>query len=272
MADPVAADRLRQHRPHSGRMYDYYLGGRTNYAVDREAAETVMRRFPAIRVTARVNRAFTHRAARFLARDRGLRQFLDIGTGIPTAPNLHEVVQAEVPEARVAYADNDPIVLVYADSLLGSTPEGRTGYVEADLTEPAGLLAAVAAGGCLDLSEPVALSLNAVLPFVPDDKEPYAVVATLMDRLAPGSYLTLSHATGDFAPEVWAEVVGVYAQGGTPAQVRSHAEVERFFSGLVLEDPGVVLAHRWRPDPADGPAVQLGDNVVSLYVGMARKE
>jgi hypothetical protein len=271
VADPVAAERLRQHLPHSGRMYDYFLGGKTNYAVDREAAETVIRRFPPVRGVARANRAFTLRAARFLARERGLRQFLDIGTGIPSAPNLHEVVQREAPDARVAYADNDPIVLVYADSLLAGSPEGRTGYVEADLTDPAGLLAAVAATGCLDLAEPVALSLNAVLHFVPDDQDPYTLVAALLDALAPGSYLTLSHCTGDFDPAAWARVTEVYMRGGTRAQVRSRAEVERFFAGLVLEEPGVVVAHRWRPDPFDGPAGRLADAAVALYAGVARK-
>jgi hypothetical protein len=270
--EPAAgADRLRQDRPHSARMYDYYLGGKTNYAVDRAAAEAVIRQFPAIRTTARVNRAFVHRSARFLARERGITQFLDIGTGIPTAPNLHEVVQREVPQARVAYADNDPIVLVYADSLLGSSPEGRTDYVEADVSEPDALLAAVEATGCLDFKQPVGLSMNALLHFLPDDRDPYGVVAALTDRLAPGSYLTLSHCTPDFAPEVWAQIVDIYVKGGTPTQVRTREEVVRFFDGLVLEEPGVVVAHQWRPEPASGPSL-VTDAEVSLYAGVARKE
>jgi len=184
-----ATDRLRQDRPHSARMYDYYLGGKTNYAVDRTAAENVIRNFPAIRVVARVNRAFVHRSAGFLARERGIRQFLDIGTGIPTAPNLHEIVQREVPQARIAYVDNDPIVLVYADSLLGGSPEGGTGYVEADVRQPGVLLAKVKEAGLIDFDQPMGLSLNAVLHFVPDDLDPYGIVRELVDALVPGSYL-----------------------------------------------------------------------------------
>lgn len=251
-------------------MYDYYLGGKTNYAVDREAADEVIRTFPAIRTVARVNRAFVHRSARFLARECGIRQFLDIGTGIPTAPNLHEVAQAEVPEARVTYVDNDPIVLVYADSLLASTPQGATGYVEADVRDPEGLLACVEESGCVDLRQPLGLSLNAVLHFVPDELDAYGIVAALVDRLVPGSYLALSHCTPDFEPEAWAAIVEVYTSGGTPLQVRSKAEVERFFDGLQLMDPGVVVAHRWRPEPASGPSL-VSDGQASLYAGVARK-
>jgi hypothetical protein len=268
--DAELADRLRQDRPHSARMYDYYLGGKTNYAVDRTAAEDVIRRFPAIRTVARVNRAFVHRSARFLARERGIRQFLDIGTGIPTAPNLHEVVQREVPQARIAYVDNDPIVLVYADSLLGSSPEGATDYVEADVTDPVALLAAVEASNCLDLSAPVGLSLNAVLHFLPDSRDPYGVVRTLVDSLAPGSYLALSHCTPDFDPEAWTGIMDIYNRGGTALQVRSKSEVERFFDGLELVEPGVVVAHQWRPEPASGPSL-VTDAQASLYAAVALK-
>lgn len=261
---------LRQDVAHSARMYDYYLGGRTNYAVDREAAEAVIRAFPAIRTVARVNRAFVHRSARLLAREHGIRQFLDVGTGIPTAPNLHEVAQSQVPDARVTYVDNDPIVLVYADSLLTSTPQGATSYVEADVREPAHLLARVADAGCVDLSEPVALSLNALLHFVPDDQHPYQVVSALLDPLAAGSYLVLSHCTPDFDPRAWAAIEEVYTSRGTPLQVRGKAEVERFFDGLELLDPGVVVAHQWRPEPASGPSL-VTDAQSSLYAGVARK-
>jgi hypothetical protein len=266
----TAEDRLRQDLPHSARMYDYYLGGNTNYAVDRDAAEQVIVTFPAVRTAARVNRAFVHRSARILARDHGIRQFLDIGTGIPTAPNLHEVVQREAPAARVTYVDNDPIVLVYADSLLRSSAEGATGYVEADVTDPEHLLEVVRRDGCVDLTRPVGLSLNALLHFVPDDRDARGVVATLVGALAPGSYLTISHCTPDFAPEVWAAIVDVYTKGGTPLQVRSRAEVGEFFTGLELLDPGVEVAHRWNPEPASGPSL-ISDADASLYVGVARK-
>ncbi|QBJ89034.1 SAM-dependent methyltransferase [Streptomyces seoulensis] len=261
---------LGQDQPHSARMYDYYLGGKTNYSVDREAAQAVIRLFPAIETVARVNRAYMHRAARYLAQRCGMRQFIDVGTGIPTAPNLHEVVQGVAPESRVMYIDNDPIVLVYADELLAGTPEGRTGYVQADATDPDAVLAAVKAEGVVDLGKPVVLSLHALLHFIPDDRDPYRIVRRFMDHLAPGSYLSLTHCTGDFAPDTWAAVIDTYVQRGTPAQVRSRDEVERFFAGLELVDPGVVLAHQWHPEVGSGPGV-LSDRLVSLYAGVGRK-
>jgi hypothetical protein len=268
--DTGLADRLRQDQPHSARMYDYYLGGKTNYAVDRSAGEDVIRRLPTVRTAALVNRAFVHRSARFLARDRGIRQFLDIGTGIPTTPNLHEVVQSEAPSARVVYVDNDPIVLVYADNLLASTPEGATEYVEADLTDPGAVLAAVRESGCLDLSQPIGLSLNAVMHFVPDEQDAYGVVATLVDQLVPGSYLVLSHVTHDFSPKAWGEIMDIYNGSGTALQTRTLAEVERFFDGLEVVEPGVLVAHQWRPEVDSGPGL-ISDSSASLYAGVARK-
>ncbi|MEW1794614.1 SAM-dependent methyltransferase [Streptomyces niveus] len=261
---------LRQDLPHSARMYDYYLGGKTNYAVDREAAEEVIRHFPSIGVVARANRAYMHRAARYLAEHCGIRQFIDIGTGIPTTPNLHDIVQDSAPESRVVYADNDPIVLVYADRLLKGSPQGATDYVEASVTDPDGLMAAVEHSGCLDLRRPVGLSLHALMHFVPDDRDPYGVVRTLLDRLAPGSYLSLTHCTPDFEPEIWREIEGVYARGGTQVQVRTYAEVLRFFDGLTLQEPGLKIAHRWRPEPGSGPGL-VTDAQVSLYAGVAQK-
>jgi trans-aconitate methyltransferase len=250
-------------------MYDYYLGGKTNYAVDREAAQAVIRVFPAIEVAARVNRAYMQRAARYLA-EQGVRQFIDLGTGIPTAPNLHQVVQEQAPEASVLYADNDPIVLVYADELLDGTPQGTTCYVEADITDPGALLAAVEANGAVDLGLPVALSLHAVLHFVPDEQDPYGIVGRLLEELAPGSWLSLTHCTGDFEPEAWQAVVDTYRQRGTAAQVRSRTDVARFFDGLEMVDPGLVVAHHWRPGPQGVPEA-LTDGQVSLYAGVGRK-
>lgn len=260
---------LGQDRAHSARMYDYYLGGKTNYAVDREAAQAVIRLFPAVETGARVNRAFMHRAMRYLARQ-GVRQFIDVGTGIPTSPNLHEVVQSVAPECRIAYVDNDPIVLVYADELLDGTSEGKTCYVQADATRPADVLAAVEAEDVIDFERPVALSLHALLHFVPDDQDPYGVVGRFLDRLPAGSYLSVSHCTGDFEPQAWQAIVDTYMKRGTPAQVRTRAEVLRFFDGLELVDPGLVVAHRWHPEPDGGPG-QLRDEHVSLYAGVARK-
>ncbi|MER7402985.1 SAM-dependent methyltransferase [Streptomyces sp. NPDC000070] len=260
---------LGQDKAHSARMYNYFLGGKTNYAVDREAAETVMRHFPAVETAARVNRSFMHRSVRCLAQ-RGVRQFIDVGTGIPMAPNVHQVAQDVAPGSRVAYVDNDPIVLVYSDVLLDGTAEGETCYVQADATEPAALIDAVRSEAVIDFRQPVALSLHALLPFVTGDHEPYRIVRHLMRELPAGSYLSLSHDTGDFAPEAWRAVIDTYAQAGTPAQVRTRAEVLRFFDGLELIEPGLVVGHRWRPEPGSGPSL-VSDAQVSLYVGVARK-
>lgn len=262
---------LSQDRPHSARMYDYYLGGKTNYLVDREAAEAVIRQFPALPTVARINRAFMHRAVHFLAAECGVTQFLDIGSGIPTAPNMHEVAQAVTPTSKVAYLDTDPIVLAYADSLLTSSPEGRTTYLEASVTDVDTVFAAVEEDGCLDLRQPVALTLHALLHFIPDDRDPYGTVNRLLDRLAPGSYLSLTHCTGDFAPGPWQAIADLYTKKGTPTQVRSHAEVLQFFDGLELVDPGLAVAHRWKPEPASGPSL-VGDTDASLYAGVARKQ
>ncbi len=251
-------------------MYDYYLGGKTNYAVDREAAEAVIQQFPPIVTAARINRAYMHRAVHFLAAECGIRQFLDIGTGIPTAPNLHEVAQAVDARCKVAYVDTDPIVLAYADSLLTSAPEGETSYLEASVTDPESVIEAVKEDGCISFDEPVALTLHALLHFVPDEQDAYGAVDRLLDELAPGSCLSLSHCTGDFAPESWQAIVDLYTQRGTPAQVRSHAEVLRFFDRLDLVDPGLVVAHRWRPVPASGPSL-VTDADASLYAGVATK-
>ncbi|MFJ4918498.1 SAM-dependent methyltransferase [Streptomyces sp. NPDC088725] len=261
---------LGQDRPHSARMYDYYLGGKTNYAVDRETADAVIQQFPAIVTAARINRAFMHRAVHFLAAERGVRQFLDIGTGIPTAPNLHEVVQAVDVRSKVAYVDTDPIVLAYADSLLTSSREGETSYLEASVTDPEAVIEAVKEDGSISFNEPVALTLHALLHFVPDGQDAYGVVERLLDELPPGSYLSLSHCTGDFAPESWQAITDLYTQRGTPTQVRSHAEVLRFFDRLDLVDPGLVVAHRWRPAPASGPSLAR-DADASLYAGVAAK-
>ncbi|MGC4982513.1 SAM-dependent methyltransferase [Streptomyces sp. DT193] len=259
------AEEIDTSKPQSARMYDYFLDGKDNYPVDWEAAEQVISFFPAVKQMARTNRDFMHRAARLLAR-RGIRQFLDIGTGIPTAPNLHQIVQAITPDARVVYADNDPIVLRHAEALLHSDPQGRTAYIQADAQEPQKILAA--ARQTLDFDQPVALSMMALLHLVGDEDDPYGIVAELLDSLAPGSYLALSHATGDFDPQAWERVVEVYRKGGTTAQVRSRAEFTRFFTGLELLDPGIELAAEWDPE---GERAHTEGEQIPLYVGVARK-
>jgi len=251
-------------RPHSARMYDYFLGGKDNYPVDVAAAEQVTSLFPAVSAMARTNRAFMHRASRLLA-ERGVRQFLDIGTGIPTRPNLHQIVQEIAPEARVVYADNDPIVLRHAEALLHSTPEGRTAYVHGDVREPGKIIAA--ARETLDFTRPIALSLVALLHLVGDEDMPAMILRRLLRPLPPGSYVTLSHATGDFDPQTWERVVEVYRKGGTTAQVRSRAEFSAFFTGLELLDPGVVLAAEWHPELGE----RQGGTEIPLYVGTGRK-
>ncbi|MBL7499694.1 SAM-dependent methyltransferase [Frankia sp. CNm7] len=263
---PPSVD-LRIDTPHSARMYDYFLGGKDNFPADRQAAEAALSIFPSIRTTALQARKFMTRVTAELARS-GVRQFLDIGTGIPTSPNLHEVAQRVAPDARIVYVDNDPIVLAHSRALLRSAPEGRTAYLEADLREPERILRSAEVRETLDLSEPVALSLFAILHFVPDDVNPDGIVAELLDVLSPGSYLALNHATPDFVtPEVEAQVTGLYRAQGIPFQSRRHAEIVRFFDGLELVDPGLVPVHQWRPEgePEDIPAADIAS-----YGGLAR--
>ncbi|MEU4686542.1 SAM-dependent methyltransferase [Streptomyces xinghaiensis] len=260
-------------RHHSARIYDYFLGGKTHYPPDREVAEKLLQAFPGFRTAARTNRSFMHRAARYLA-ERGIRQFLDIGTGIPTSPNLHEVVQAVAPESRVVYADNDPIVLTHARGLLSSTPEGRTAYVEADITDPRSILESAELRDTLDLEQPVALSLVGLFHYITDDQDPHGIIKHLLEPLVPGSYLIFTQCTPDFAPEEWEQAINVYKADGGNAQVRSKAEVERFFAGLELVEPGLEVPHRWHPDEETEELVRLGeltDAAVSLWAGVAVK-
>ncbi|WP_181794833.1 SAM-dependent methyltransferase [Streptomyces sp. WELS2] len=251
-------------RPHPARMYDYYLGGKDSYPVDEEAAERVISFLPAIRAAARTNRSFMNRAVRLLA-ERGVHQFLDVGTGIPTEPNLHQVVQAVNPRSHVVYVDNDPIVLRHAEALLSSTPEGATKYIEADVREPDKIIEG--AREILDFEQPIALSLVALLHFVSDEFRPYDLVSELMAPLPSGSFLVLSHVTGDFDPAGWGKAVEIYRKSGIPAQVRSREEVTRFFPGLDLIDPGVQVVTDWHPEPDQ----EFAGEQVPLYVGVAQK-
>jgi hypothetical protein len=221
----------------------------------------------------RENRAFLRRAVRYLARDAGISQFLDIGTGIPTSPNVHEIAQEANPRARIVYVDNDPIVLAHARALLTSGPDGKTAYIDADLRDVEKILSSPDVNDALDLSQPVALMLIAVLHFVADEDNPHGVVARLMAALPSGSYLALSHLTGDFDPEAWEGVAAVYRRSGVIMRVRTLQDIEQFFDGLDLVDPGVVSLPRWRPDPADAgpPAETPTDAQVSVYGGVARK-
>ncbi|MCX4638507.1 SAM-dependent methyltransferase [Streptomyces platensis] len=262
---------LQLDRAHSSRIYDYFLGGKTNFLADRMAAGSVLSVFPAALAAARINREFMHRATRVLAAA-GLRQFLDIGTGIPTPPNLHDIAQGTAPDARVVYTDNDPIVLAHAAALLIGTAEGRTAYVQADVNDPEGILTAPQLLDTLDLTRPVALSLNALMHFVPDDGEDRAhtIVETLKAALPSGSTLALSHATPDFSPEAMRKIIKIYGDAGTRLQFRSRAEVLRFFDGWELLEPGLTLPHQWRPErPED--AGHVTDAEAACYAGVARK-
>ena len=258
---------LRPDVPHPARMYDYYLGGKDNFPADREAAERALSANPEFRSTARANRGFLQRAVRHVA-EQGVDQFLDIGTGIPTAGNTHEIAQQVDPQARVVYVDNDPIVLTHARALMAGMGRGRTDVLQADLRDPAGILAAAQVKELLDFGRPVALVLAAVLHFIPEEDKPYAIVDELLAALAPGSYLILSHGTADFIPaEIRDRVTGVYTKATAPLVGRSREAVRQFFGGLEQLEPGVVTVPLWRPseEPAEG------SDRVSMYGGVARK-
>ncbi|AXK37244.1 SAM-dependent methyltransferase [Streptomyces armeniacus] len=246
-------------------MYDYYLGGKTHYEIDATSAEQVLTVWPGVRAWARANRSFMHRTTRWLAAEAGIRQFLDIGTGIPTEPNLHQIAQEAVPEARVVYVDNDPIVLNYAGALLTGTPEGRTTYLHGDVTDPRTILDAPQLRHTLDLGEPVALSLNALLHFVPDDRRPYELVARLMADLPRGSYLALTHGMPESNPETRDAVTRLYRSSGIYVTGRNREQITAFFDGLELVEPGVVRADRWRPERE--PELET----LALAGGVARK-
>jgi hypothetical protein len=253
-------------RPHSARMYDYYLGGKDNFAVDRETAELTVRNWPSVRVAARENRNFLSRAVRYLVSEAGIRQFIDIGTGLPSAGNTHEVAQGLAPESRVVYADNDPLVLAHARALLTSSSPGRTAYIEADLREPGKILASPEVRETIDLGQPAALMLMAILPFIPDEDDPAAIVAELLSALAPGSYLVASHITSEHDPESMEGLMRAYRAGGVSVQTRTTEEFGRmFFSGLELVEPGVVSVADWRPAsvaPRPAPAEVNGYGAV----------
>jgi SAM-dependent methyltransferase len=262
---------LRTDRPHPARVYDYLLGGKDNFAADREAAQNGLRANPDSRIPPRQNRLFMHRAVRYLA-EQGIDQFLDIGTGIPSAPNVHHIAQGINPRARVVYVDNDPIVLAHARALLTSHPEGRTDYIDADLRDVDTILSSAVLKDALDLERPVGLLLIAVLHFIGDDHDPWKIVERLLGALPSGSYLVLSHLTGDFRPEAWEQVAEVYRRQGVTMKVRSRQEIERFFTGLEPVDPGLRILPAWRPDlaePTEEPPPS--DAQVSVYGAVGRK-
>lgn len=264
--EPLAVE-IDTSKPHPARMYDWFLGGKDNYPIDEQMARQLLALDSRGRDMARVNRAFMHRATRWLA-ENGIRQFLDIGTGIPTEPNLHQVAQQTAPDSRIVYCDNDPIVLAHAAALLRSTPDGATEYIQADARKPEAILES--AGKILDFSKPIALSLLALLHFLDDEDGAAELVDRLVDQLAPGSYLVLSHTTGDFNPEGAAQAAAMYKARGMTLRPRTHAELTAFFHGLDLVDPGVSLSADWHPELGEVIDVP-GDEPIPGYAGVARK-
>ena len=249
---------------HPARVYACWLGGKDHYPADRRAAEEVIRSRPQVVAGARANRAFLARVVRYLAAECGIRQFLDIGTGLPAPGSTIEVAQAIAPDARVVYCDNDPLVLVHARALLTSTPQGCCGYLDADLRDSAAIVAGAAR--TLDFTQPVAVLLLAVLHFLADADDPAGVTATLAAALAPGSFLVISHLTADLAPgQVSAGVTAYNTLGPAGVTVRTHSQVTALFAGLPLVAPGVVPVTEWRPCPTSVPP-----GPADLYAGVAR--
>jgi O-methyltransferase involved in polyketide biosynthesis len=259
-------DELNTNVPHPARVWNYFLGGKDNFPADRAAGDQVLALMPEIVDSARADRAFLRRVVRYLAGEAGVRQFLDIGTGLPTADNTHEVAQAVAPESRIVYVDNDPIVLVHARALLTSGPAGVTDYVEADVRDTDKLLQAAAR--TLDFSQPVALMLLGILNFIVDNDEAHAIVNRLLDAVSSGSYLAVVHPTQEVHGEAMAETLRLWNQrGGAPIVDRSRQELAGFFDRLELLEPGVVSCSQWRPDP-DDPSSQVE---VAHFCGVGRK-
>jgi hypothetical protein len=251
---------------HNARVWNYWLGGRDNYVADREAGDVVQRMFPSIVDVARADRAFLGRVMTYLAGTEGVRQFLDIGTGLPTSSNTHEVAQQIAPESRIVYVDNDPLVLAHARALLTSSPEGRTEYIDADARDPRHILQAAAA--TLDFDRPVGVMLLGVLNFVLDTAEAERIVATLVDAVPAGSYLAITHPTLELGGEANARAMAFWNENAKPPiTARTRAEFTRFFDGLELLEPGVVPCSRWRPEGSEFGA----DKDVPQFGAVGRK-
>ncbi len=251
---------------HSARLWNYLLGGKDNFAADREAAEYALALMPELVQSARANREFLGRAVRHLAGTAGIRQFLDIGTGLPTADNTHEVAQSVAPDSRIVYVDNDPMVLVHARALLTSTAEGATAYIDSDLRDTERILAEAAK--TLDFHRPIAIMLLGIVNFVVDDAEAHTIVRRLVDAVPSGSYLVMSHPTMEVnGPAVAKSMRQWNESGAAPITARSRAEITAFLAGLELLEPGVVTCSAWRPDP-EHPGIT---DKVSEFAAVARK-
>jgi hypothetical protein len=264
--DPDDVPKIDSSVAHIARVYDYWLGGKDNFAVDRQVGDKVLEIHPETALSVRANRGFLARSVRYLAEKEGIRQFLDVGTGLPSANNTHEVAQAIMPAARVLYVDNDPIVLSHARALLTSSEDGETGYLDADIKDPDAILAS--ARQMLDFDRPIALMLIAVLHMLRDEDDPQAIVEKFVAALPPGSFLAISHLASDVEQDTMAEM-GRRLNSAMTQQfaMRTRAQVTSFFDGLTLLEPGVVLTHQWRPEtPADAGTPGV------LWAGVARKD
>ena len=250
--------------PHPARIYDYWLGGKDNYEADREAAEQVIATQPSILATVRANRAFLRRAVQYLAGEAGIRQFLDIGAGLPTNENTHQIAQEIAPESRIVYVDNDPVVRAHARALLTSTTEGATGYVQADARDTSTILREAAR--TLDLSQPLAVMMLGLLHYIPDADRPLQIVSRLMDGVAPGSYLAISEATRDIDTHSITESAARFnaQRVAAPFTPRTRAEIARYFSGLDLVAPGLVPLPQWR-------GMASAAQQIPAYAAIARK-
>jgi hypothetical protein len=251
--------------PHPARVYDYFLGGKDNFEADRAAAEAAIKAFPRTAESARAARAYLRRIVRYLAAEAGVRQFLDVGSGLPSGENVHQVAQSVAPEARVVYVDNDPIVLRHAQALLAGSPEGVVIFLDADLRDPETILSRAAE--TIDLSQPVAVLLHGILHSIGDKDDPYGLVRRLVQAIPGGSYLSICHLTADIYPEMTGFARALNERSiDSPLVLRDHAQVTGFFDGLELVEPGVVQLSKWRPQSAAESAA-----AAALWGGVARK-
>ncbi|UCM88107.1 SAM-dependent methyltransferase [Streptomyces marincola] len=257
---------LRTDQPHSARMYDYLLGGKDHYAADGDAAEKALVSFPLLRTAARENRKFLGRAVSHLVREAGIRQFLDLGSGLPTAENVHQVAQREAEDARVVYVDNDPIVLVYGGALLAR--DANTAVIQGDIRDPRSVLDHPETRRLIDFDQPVGILAVAVLHFVGDDEDPAGIVRTLCDAVPAGSHVILSHATADIAPEAALGVQTAYRSQGVPLTLRDKGQFTAFFDGLDIVEPGIQVVSDWRATVPEAERPAHAD--VSWYGGIGR--
>jgi hypothetical protein len=265
-ADDWGQDGVDTDVPNVARMYDYYLGGLHNFPADREMAQRVVGAYPSLPAVLQQNRAFLRRAVRHLVRQ-GVRQFLDLGSGLPSVGNVHEIAQAAAPDAKVVYVDVDPTAVLHSRLMLVGNPNATV--LQLDLRQPQHVLGHRDLRWQLDLSQPVAVLCIAVFHFIGDAEDPVGIMKAYGDALAPGSYIAISHASGDTLPEEAARIAQLYARTGNPMFFRSHAEVKALFGDFELVEPGLVLPNDWHPELSDAPLPEAGD--VSGYVGVARR-